>query len=141
MTPRARQNLGGLFNGSTPPDRFSSVADALGPRLITGLPVVEPGDDSTPAEPQHASAAHSPAAPSRGNGAARQHITNGQERGTHPPTSQERQWTALEWIDPVKAIEHYFAWLRAVLDANREFAVGWASAAMAMPQHGGIGDS
>jgi hypothetical protein len=146
MTATARPNLGGLFNGTTPPDRSSSIADALGPRLITPSPVVERGDESQSAEsevtyavePENGSRAANPAEPSRGSGATGQRITHVRRGGTHTPTGREHGWTALEWIDPVKAVEHYFALLQAVLDANRELAVGCANAVSSLPRRAGM---
>jgi hypothetical protein len=146
MTAGARPNLRGLFNGSTPPDRSSSIADALGPILITSSPVVERCDGSKSAEsevahavePEHASETGDPAAPSRGSGPTGQRITPVRKRGTRTPTGQERRWAALEWIDPVKAVEHYFELLQAVLDANRELAVGWANTVSSLPQRVGM---
>ena len=44
MTSSARPNLGGLFNGSTPPQRPSRIADPVSPRLVVPPPV--PTSDS-----------------------------------------------------------------------------------------------
>jgi hypothetical protein len=146
MSATARPNLGGLFNGSTPPERSSSIVDPLGPRLITSSPVVDQCDDSKSpesevahsVEPERAPEAGKPAAPSRGGAATGRRITDVPKRGTHAPTGQERRLTAPEWIDPVKAVEHSFALLQAVLDANREFAVGWANAVSSLPRRIGM---
>jgi len=142
MSATARPNLGGLFNGSTPPDRSSSIVDPLGPRLITSSPVVDRCDDGNPpesevahsVEPEHAPEASNPAAGSRGSAATGQRTTV-PKRGTPTPTGR---LTALEWIDPVKAVEHSFALLQAVLDANREFAVGWANTISSLPRRVGM---
>ncbi|MET0965065.1 MAG: hypothetical protein ABWZ02_01635 [Nakamurella sp.] len=46
MTSSARPNLSGLFNGSTPPQRPSRIADPVSPRLVVPPPVQEPPADS-----------------------------------------------------------------------------------------------
>jgi hypothetical protein len=42
MTSSARPNLGGLFNGSTPPQRPSRIADPVSPRLVVPPRVQQP---------------------------------------------------------------------------------------------------
>ena len=108
MTTGARPNLGGLFNGSTPPDRSSRVAGALGPRLLAPAPVTGRNEDSTAAE----------SADAQPDGAG--------------------QRSALGWIDPVRAVELYFEFLQSVLNANRDLAVGWATAIRSVPQRAGL---
>ena len=114
MTGQARPNLGGLFDGSTPADRTSSVAGRLGPRLVTA-PVGRPGEHgvSTPAPADPVGAGTEPmvaepAAASRGSDSAR------------PPIDP------LGWFDPIRALELYFGVLQAVLDANRQCVMGLA---------------
>jgi hypothetical protein len=48
MTSSARPNLGGLFNGSTPPLRASRLTDPASPRLVSPLPIQEPADEPAP---------------------------------------------------------------------------------------------
>jgi hypothetical protein len=114
MTGQARPNLGGLFDGSTPPDRTSSVAGRLGPRLVTA-PVGRPAEPAVstpfPAEPAEAGIETSvvdPAAASRASESARPSID------------------PLAWFDPIRALEVYFGVLQAVLDANRHCVMGLA---------------
>ena len=45
MTSNSRPDLSGLFSGTTAPSRTSSVADAIGPRLLT---VTTPGPGERP---------------------------------------------------------------------------------------------
>ena len=46
MTSSARPNLGGLFDGSTPPQRPSRIADPVSPRLVVPPPVQESTSDA-----------------------------------------------------------------------------------------------
>jgi hypothetical protein len=114
MTSQARPNLGGLFDGSTPADRTSSVAGRLGPRLVTapaGGSREQPAPASSRGEPEadaKASKAAAPAASSPGGG------------------STPRPIDPLAWIDPMRALEAYFNVLQAVFDANRQFVMGLA---------------
>jgi hypothetical protein len=50
MTSSARPNLGGLFNGSTPPQRPSRLADPVSPRLVVPRPIRESASEP-PADP------------------------------------------------------------------------------------------
>jgi len=102
MTAGERPNLGGLFTGSTPPERTSSVADVLSPRGPTRLRVA-----AVSADVHELSSA---AAPTAGD-----------------------QRSAAEWIDPVKAVERYFAFLQGLLDLNRNLAVGVVTAVLSVP--------
>jgi hypothetical protein len=97
MTGNVRPNLGGLFDGSTPADRISSIAGRLGPRLI-----------SAPVAPDVESPAIAATTP--------------QTADVPRPTNDH--WTG--WIDPIRVLELYFGALQAALDANREFVMGLA---------------
>ena len=112
MTPQARPNLGGLFDGSTPADRTSGIAGRLGPRLVPA-PADRPGASTTPASPAVEPAADveestDPPAASRGSGSA------------------QRPFDPSAWLDPIRALEMYFGVLQAMLDANRQFVMGVA---------------
>lgn len=48
MTSNSRPDLSGLFSGTTAPSRSSSVADAIGPRLLT-VTTQRPDERSRPA--------------------------------------------------------------------------------------------
>ena len=50
MSADPRPNLGGLFNGSTPPERSSSISGAIGPRFLKQIPVEQPAGE-VPTEP------------------------------------------------------------------------------------------
>ncbi len=96
MTPQARPNLGGLFDGSMPADRVSSIAGKLGPRSVPAP--LGPAEDPTPAPPS-------------------EHTADVRPPGAEGPVS---------WIDPIRALELYFGLLQAVLDANRQVVMGVA---------------
>jgi len=98
MTGNARPNLGGLFNGSTPADRVSSIAGRLGPRLVSapGTPSAENPTIEAPTVEQAAD------------------------------VTQQRTDHRAGWIDPIRVLELYFGALQAALDANREFVMGLA---------------
>jgi hypothetical protein len=113
MTARARPNLGGLFDGSTPADRTSSVAGRIAPRLVTA-PVGRPDEQAPPASPtiEPAEVGESKIA----------------DPAEPPPAggSSQRPIDPLAWLDPIRALELYFGVLQAVLDANRQFVMGLA---------------
>jgi len=103
MTGSTRPNLGGLFNGSVPPER---------PRRINGAPtltVASPRTDTATAEKPDAPAV------------------------TAPPS-----WSTPDWLDPVKAVEQYFAVLRALVDVNRDLAVAVTRVMVSLPQRVGL---
>ena len=137
MTPSSRPNLGGLFTGSTPPERSSAVAAQLGPRLVTGSPVAEPEDVATQDVPETepAPAVGNPAAP-RGSGSARELGAAVPPLGA--PVGQSSAAVALEFIDPLRAVERYFAFLQVVLDVNRRVAIAVTSAAVSLLRRAGI---
>jgi hypothetical protein len=123
MTATARPNLGGLFNGSTPPERSNGIADAVGPRRIQLAPAADEADTRpTEQAPETESA----------------HITPDVPDVDDQPSDGEPRWAPLDWIDPVKAVEHYFAFLQALLDANRELAVAMAVAVRSLPRRTGL---
>ena len=101
MTASPRPNLGGLFNGSAPPERSSSIADALGPR---GVRLSAVADDAATERPA-ATASKSPAGERRIGPASPTRST---------PTAPDLPWPAPGWLDPIKAVEHYFAFLQTL---------------------------
>jgi hypothetical protein len=139
MTPSSRPNLGGLFTGSTPPERSSAVAAQLGPRLITAPPVTESEDVTAAAqeapEPEPAPAVGNPAPPP-GGGSIRERTAPVPPLGA--PAGQSSVSVALEFIDPLRAVERYFAFLQVVLDVNRRVAIAATSAAISLPRRAGI---
>ena len=146
MTAGSRPNLSGLFTGSTPPERFTAVASALGPESgpesgpePVSAPSVseaehEPvqGDDAVETEP--AAALGNPAAV-RGSGATRRSVP---VPPLGAPTGQGHLSAALELIDPLRAVERYFAFLQVVLDVNRRVAVAVTGTALSLPRRAGI---
>ncbi len=109
MTKSGRPNLGGLFNGTTPPERSSRISDALGPPSQRPPSAVEPDQVSQPA-------AVGPRAVRSG------------EQPTAAPAQAEHRWPGLPRIDPVRAVDRYFEVLQAVLNLNHAMALGWANA-------------
>ena len=143
MTSSARPNLGGLFTGSTPAERTSRITESLGPRLVVTPPVA---DDAAQERPTKATAdrvrAEKPitaTAPTARAGDATQpappSVADSLSSG---PADDARGWPALEWIDPVKAVERYFAFLQSVLDVNRDIAVALTSGVVALPRRVGL---
>src|SRR6478609_4731559 len=91
MTAQPRPNLGGLFDGSTPADRTSSIAGRLGPRLVT-TPAGLPPDDAT-------SASHT----------VDQAGDTKEPKSAAPAASpQQRSIDPVVWLDPIRALELYF---------------------------------
>lgn len=109
MTGSPRPNLGGLFNGSVPPERPRRINGVPGPTLS-----VAPSrpDDSVPA-PAPSAAGAQPA--------------SGRPAGSGP-----------DWLDPVNAVEQYFALLRGLLDINRDIAVAVTRVMLSLPQRVGL---
>ncbi len=114
MTAQPRPNLGGLFDGSTPADRTSSIAGRLGPRLVT-TPARAPRDDE-PSASRTVDQAGDVKAPKAAAPAA-----SSQQDG-----SAQRSIDPVDWLDPIRALELYFGLLQAALDANRQFVMGLA---------------
>ena len=147
MTAGSRPNLSGLFTGSPPPERSTAVASALGPEsgpalgpeLVSAPSVSEAehepvqGDDAVETEP--AAALGNPAA-ARGSGATRQRSVPVPPLGA--PTHQGHLSAALELIDPLRAVERYFAFLQVVLDVNRRVAIAVTGTALSLPRRAGI---
>lgn len=104
MSGSSRPNLGGLFNGSVPPER---------PRRINGAPTLTVAPPR--AEPQ---------------GSA--------ENAEAPAATSLSARSVPDWLDPVKAVEQYFAVLRALLDVNRDVAVAVTRAVVSLPQRVGL---
>jgi len=119
MTNGARPNLGGLFNGSTPPQRPSRIADPVSPRLVTTVPISETPlpprgtgrPDPVPAELSHAES---------------------------PPHSPPAAQPLAHWADPVGLVNQYFGLLRTLLDINQQWAVACATAVAALPRRVGL---
>jgi hypothetical protein len=122
MTATPRPNLGGLFNGSTPPEQSSSISGAIGPRFLKQLPT----DGQSREVPRE---------PARSNGnAAPDAATSATE--TESPAGQGDRWNVLSWVDPTKIVVQYFAFLQVLLDTNRDLAVSLTSAVMSLPKRG-----
>ncbi len=137
MTPNSRPNLGGLFTGTTPPERPSAVAAQLGPRLVTAPPVAEPEGIAAQdaARPEPTPAVGNPAPP-RDSGPIRELGAAVPPLGA--PVGQSNVAVALEFIDPLRAVERYFAVLQVVLDINRRAAIALTTAAISLPRRAGI---
>jgi hypothetical protein len=136
MTQNSRPNLGGLFTGSTPPERSSAVAAQLGPRLVSA-PVTEPEGIAA----QHAGRSEPiPAVgklvPPTDTGSTREHGAAVPPLG--PPAGQSSVAVALEFVDPLRAVERYFAVLQVVLDVNRRVAIALTTAAISLPRRAGL---
>lgn len=124
MTASPRPNLGGLFNGSTPPERSSSIAEALGPRGVRLSAVSDPVGRRDPHPAAGPTSTQPPAV---------------ERRKVAPATSQsaavqELHRSALGWLDPIKAVEHYFAFLHTLLDANQRLALSMTTTLVSLPQ-------
>ena len=50
------------------------------------------------------------------------------------PTAPDLPWPAPSWLDPIKAVEHYFAFLQTLLDANQRLAISMVTTVVALPQ-------
>ena len=137
MTPSSRPNLGGLFTGSTPPERSSAVAAQLGPRPVTATPLTATkgiAAQEVP-EPEPIPAVGNPA-PSLGSGSIRELGAAVPPLGA--PVGQSNVAVALEFIDPLRAVERYFAVLQVVLDVNRRAAIALTTAVVSLPRRAGI---
>jgi hypothetical protein len=119
MSAGSRPNLGGLFNGSTPPDGVGGAA-VFGPRFLKQLPLDEPAGDVLPEPGPSSGASTSDAAPSATDGGA--------------PAEPGDRWNVLGWVDPTRLVVQYFAFLQAVLDTNRELAITLTTAVMSLPK-------
>ena len=122
MNERARPNLGGLFNGSTPPEQSSSISGAIGPRFLKQLPTDGPAREVPPEPARSNGNAASDAPPSATD--------------TDSPAGQGDRWNVLSWVDPTKIVVQYFAFLQVLLDTNRDLAVSLTSAVMSLPKRG-----
>lgn len=142
MTSSARPNLGGLFTGSTPAERSSRITESLGPRLVVTPPVA---GDAAQERPTKATAdrvgAEKPitaTAPTARAADATQPASPSVADGPSSRPAEARGWPALEWIDPVRAVERYFAFLQSVLDVNRDIAVALTTGVVALPRRVGL---
>ncbi|MET0965924.1 MAG: hypothetical protein ABWZ02_05975 [Nakamurella sp.] len=109
MTGSARPNLGGLFNGSTPPEQASRIADPLRPRLVSAVPIADVAHDrADQARPSTAAA--------------------------EPQAREERP----DWADPVALVNQYFGLLRTLLDLNQQWAVAFTTAVVGLPRRAGL---
>jgi hypothetical protein len=142
MTPNSRPNLGGLFTGNTPPERSSAVAAQLGPRLVTAPPAADSKDvtaarditEPSP-EPEPAPTGDTPA-PDVASGPVRELGADVPPLGA--PVGQSTVAVALEFIDPLRVVERYFAFLQVVLDVNRRAAIALTTTAISLPRRAGI---
>ena len=125
MTSSARPNLGGLFNGSTPAQRPSRIAEAGTPRLATPPPVPAPPARSPSAESGFGPAAEPAAGP-------------GDQAGTNDREAAGVPTTPPNWLDPVTLVNQYFQFLRTLLDVNQQWAVTCATAVVALPRRIGL---
>ena len=132
MTAGERPNLGGLFTGSVPPERTSSVADAL--RAAPSSTRSAASSARVPSSAGHSSSAGASSAgagrPTRLRVAVPSEATH--ERTVAPEEAPER--SGLDWVNPVKAVELYFAVLQGLLDLNRNIAVGVVTAVLSVPR-------
>jgi hypothetical protein len=123
MTNSARPNLGGLFNGSTPAQQPSRIADpAAGPRLISAIPIQQVPIEEVPI--QEVPIQEVPIRAAAGE-----------------PTTESALDVSAEpagWVDPVNLVNQYFQFLRALLDMNQRWAVACTSAVVAMPRRVGL---
>jgi len=123
MTASPRPNLGGLFNGSAPPERSSSIADALGPRGVRLSAVADDTESERPAI----------GAPKRSSATDQRRIGPASPPTKTAPTAQDLHWPAPSWLDPIKAVEHYFAFLQTLLDANQRLALSMVTTVVSLP--------
>ena len=121
MNERQRPNLGGLFNGSTPPDRSSRISGAFDPRFLKQLPADQRTDDVVPEPAGRADDA-----------ATRASAADTEVPVAQPEGGQGGRATVLS-LDPTKIVEQYFAFLQVLLDTNRKFAVAVTSTVMSLP--------
>ena len=137
MTTTSRPNLGGLFSGTTPPERSSSIADALRPRGADD-DRAESGRESasskrTPSEgTTHASVPAANAGPVPGSG------TSARTGAPAAPHVTGEGWAALQWLDPVRALDYYFDFLQGMFDAQRKLTMGVARALSAPVRRAGV---
>ena len=131
----SRPNLGGLFNGSTPPERSSSIAAALG--SASSADHEQPPDRQSSAAGRGrrtASSARSSApplgAPVPPIGAAPTGIPGA--RGTAD------QWAALQWLDPVRVLGFYFDVVQVAFDVQRRLTMGVATIVTAPVRRAGV---
>lgn len=132
MTSSARPNLGGLFNGSTPPQRSSRIGGAMGPRLVTSVPISEVGRGPLPAGQSDG--------PPAGSSSAGQSATP-QRPADAPTAAAPRVGSSaglVQWADPVHLVNQYFSFLRHILDANQQWALACASLAREIPGRVGL---
>ncbi len=115
MTSNGRPNLGGLFSGSTPPERSSMIADALDSRTGRSTPA---GAASRPTVPPRQTPARAIPAPPIPAPPVTAHVTT-------PAAGQ------AAWWDPVNALGYYFDFLQGLFDANRAVTMAVATAVTA----------
>ncbi len=139
MTANSRPNLGGLFSGSTPPERSSSIAAALG---SAGT-----GDQDGPSNRARAR----PSSAGQGTRSASSARTGAPPLGAPvppigaAPTSKTGlqgrtadQWAALQWLDPVRVLGYYFDVVQTVFDVQRRLTMGVATAITAPVRRAGV---
>ena len=113
MTPSSRPNLGGLFNGSVPPETSSRINGFTGPRLVAAPPIAAPTvDKSADVPPLDIAIGGRPA--------------------------EQQPWSITDLLDPMKALERYFGLLQSALDLNRDIAFACTRAVLTLPGRVGI---
>jgi hypothetical protein len=110
MTANGRPNLSGLFTGSTPPERSSTIADALDPPRTRArtAPAFTPPSAAPPSVTSPSDAPPPVGSPSATPGAG-----------------------SAAWWDPVTALGYYFDFLQGLFDANRAVTMAVATAVTA----------
>lgn len=119
MTAGSRPNLGGLFNGSVPPEQSSRINGFPGPRLVAAPPVAPSEVDASTAVPPQGGAADGDIAIGGGS-------------------TEQNSWSVTDLLDPMKALERYFGLLQSALDLNRDFAYACTRAVLSLPGRVGI---
>lgn len=113
MTASSRPNLGGLFNGSVPPEKASRINGFTGPRLVAAPSVASPKLDEKADVP--------PLDIAIGGG-----------------STEQNPWSITDLLDPMKALERYFGLLQSALDLNRDIAFACTRAVLTLPGRVGI---
>ncbi len=150
MSAASRPNLGGLFNGSTPPDRSSSIAAALRAPESADRESADPSPSSGSAGSSGSSRSAGPTAPTGSQRAKRSTptaTTSTPPMGAPVPplgsaagSAREATdtWAALQWLDPVRVLGFYFDALQAAFDAQRRLTMTVASVVSAPVRRAGI---
>jgi hypothetical protein len=130
MSPTSRPNLGGLFNGTTPPARSSSIAAALGTPEAAG--------ESTAPASGSARAKRSSAAGKAGPPPVGAPVPPLGSTPFGSTSDASGQWAALQWLDPVRVLGFYFDVVQTMFDVQRRLTMGVASAVTAPVRRAGV---